>query len=1504
MNNKKLERAILFSFLFTNFFIGQAYANTQTLDSITVYNGEHKEITNNNDNVINTDVYDNYGISVDNGELSANFNSLNIEHNINRSNKFIGVSSDGSLGLSNINITTKENFNLGIKTTEVDSMIGLSAKNQAGLKVKSENGDININLDLKIGISSQKENHAIESLDNANMQLSGNNINISSNLANTNFVNSINKAVAVNNSSLDINAQQDINISAIASGKTYSNYGIYIQDTDGYISNVSIISDNNFNLIAKDNNSKNESFGIYVENYEDSKENTNLLIQSKNNTLIAQDTVLDVVGERTLISLIANDGSNILKSSGKADSTGIEVNGNAQVYLQASQNNIISGDYAGIHISFAKDINSNVIIKGQNNQINALENGILSFSNGVINVYAISGSNEINSQYFGVSLLDNSYLYMNANNGNNRFIVKNGIGMFLNNSKSTIVGDGNYLESAEGLVSMGNSRLNFIAQNNDNIINVTEFGLYTRSNGQIMLSNETGDNNIFVKEGIGIGGNEGTILVKNKIGSNIISVTKGIGIEANNGIDIQMNSLKGSNIIKAKNTAISLNNYDIDNNITGKESNTQVSLSANSNTVEGSSSINTISQGKVNIEAINGNNILLSTNENIIAKDNSEIKISSDNGNNLIQNNIKDTLTFESSKISLEGKNNQIINVDENGTVINLNNMSNFSLLANQDNIIQGNIILIDENVFTSKGNNNYISGLRAINSQNKNIIDIIATNNNIISAQTEALKLDEDTSMQLEAKGINLIQNQTGNTIDLKNSKLSIKGGVNNIFNGKGIYQEYYSGTALYLDNSSFSLQGITENIIGGNIYATNNAQATINVKNDSGMNYISSSAYSKENIISAIYATNNANVSILADNAANQVNYISVKKNSITDNNITVFADGGTINLTGTTVLESYSGTATALLSTTDAADSIGNIIGKLGANSSIQGSVIANNNSKINLDVIDKNNNESDRDLILNGDINAKNSGLIEISTGNKSIITGNINDYFYKAYMNNIAFANEDTKGTIKLILGDTNKLSIRGQSFISALSTGNDVIIDMISANKTSEPTCLMVDNLEGNANVAMHLSADRPNSDMLYLNNGKGSYNLILDEAVTNEDIGKNGLRFATVGNGNEQTFSKAFAYDSGAFNVEYKIGTDDYNTAKDNDEYNNESTSISGDLTENKPGSNLVNSIFNNKNTATNYKLIGIKDTELSSAGKTILNMTKANYNMAVYMSRLDKRLGEAQYITDNDGLWYKMRHEKIDKDTMFTIDSNMYELGYDKLFNTVSGKHRIGMAIDYMKGSTHYDNIAGGGESNRKGLWFYDTWLGNDGHYSDYVLKWGRLENTFDIYGENKDNLITGEYDNNVYSLSAEYGYKQNLKDDWYVIPQIQIQYAKVSSANYSTNQNTNVSVDGINSLIGRLGFRIGKDFKDTTPSTLYFKVDVLHEFLGDQFVSVEDSTTDDLPMGFNYEHKGTWYDLGIGFNIVTSENSYVFLDYERRFGNDNSGSYQINGGVNWLL
>ena len=608
--------------------------------------------------------------------------------------------------------------------------------------------------------------------------------------------------------------------------------------------------------------------------------------------------------------------------------------------------------------------------------------------------------------------------------------------------------------------------------------------------------------------------------------------------------------------------------------------------------------------------------------------------------------------------------------------------------------------------------------------------------------------------------------------------------------------------------------------------------------------------------------------------------------------------------------------------------------------GGRSYIQGDILAAYAGEVNINPLAENSRAANNaGITITGNLLAGNNGVLIVDLGNGGKLTGRADDYGDAGVVENSghgetfydpAFSSDIYKGgDITLTMGDGSKWNVQGQSWITTLNTDGKVTIDLTNVAdeyKNYDSHALTIRNLNGNADIIMDLDGNRSQSDMLYIGKGNGEYNIELENLVTVDDMYADGdgykfsgLRFATVGMGSDVKFNVT-AKDQGFNNVTYIVDTDVYNSEEskhENDAYNGES------ISNEKPGNSLVESMLNeagkskaneimllaaddepvndNETQHLNYKLVAMESSGLTDAGKTMLNMSRANYSNAIYMDRLNKRLGEARYINseEDEGMWVRIRHDRIGKDDAYRSQNTMYELGYDQKQECDNGERRVGMAIDYMHGDTGYNDIAGKGEIDRYGLWLYDTWMGDKGHYADYVAKWGHLSNDFEIY--NSRGEVTGDYSNNVFSVSAEYGRKKDIGNDWYFEPQVQAQLARVTGADYTTNQGTKVSVDGINSLIGRAGFRLGKDFGEEKQSTVYIKADVLHEFLGDQDIRAFDGTTSGWQT-VSYENEGTWYDVGLGFAAMMSKSSYAFLDLERSFGHDNDETYQINVGMQW--
>ena len=858
--------------------------------------------------------------------------------------------------------------------------------------------------------------------------------------------------------------------------------------------------------------------------------------------------------------------------------------------------------------------------------------------------------------------------------------------------------------------------------------------------------------------------------------------------------------------------------------------------------------------------------------------------------------------------------------------------------------------------------------------------ITIDAARDNIIASGTEALKADGvQSSVKAIADRMNSIT--AGDTIDVTYDDTTVTFGKDAVaYAINGGYTPISSGVANILagsvyasgEGSSVDVNGKDGSLVGNYIYSAAVIAKAGGLDEDNDPD--SETSFKDKKVISALYAEDGANIVVSGER--NEFRSYAADPTDTGTLERTIWAyKGANIEINGSTLVSTdrYDETsASQKNNSADIAIAAGTAVNltneqvlanadlkskvtlNYGAGSSIIGDILSAYAGQVDIQAQDG----SDAGISVKGNILAGNNGVLNIDLGKGGYLEGRADDYgdaglgtvgedidqghadttFFSPAFSSTIFKG----GEVNLKMGEGSKWTVTGQSWVTSVDTGNSehVEIDLASAKSdlNANVQALTIGEMKGNAMFTMKLDGDRSASDMLYMKKANGEYFINLENAVTVEDMyqdGFDGLRFATVGKGSHATFS-AGTYDNGVYNVEYEVGTDDYNGNTENDAYN--STGGYGQMTEAKPGNDLVDNLFKDEpqeaaangvmtlaavaspdstdatedmgtNTGmngadlddtTNFKLIGVKSTELSDAGKTVVAMSKVNYANAIYMDRLNKRMGEARYIDGDEGLWVRIRHDRIGKSDAFRSKNTMMELGYDKrVDDREDGEHRRGFAIDYMRGTTDYHNVAGDGDVRRGGLWLYDTWLGNKGHYSDYVLKIGRLSNDFEVYARSTGEKITGDYSNFVYSASAEYGRKKDIGKDWYFEPQVQLQYAHVTDADYTTSQGTSVELDAIDSLIGRVGFRLGKDMGEN--NTFYVKADVLHEFLGDQDISAFDDTG---RLDTTYENEGTWYDVGLGFSHQFSKGTYMFLDVEKTFGNDNEDTYQFNVGMNWKV
>lgn len=532
------------------------------------------------------------------------------------------------------------------------------------------------------------------------------------------------------------------------------------------------------------------------------------------------------------------------------------------------------------------------------------------------------------------------------------------------------------------------------------------------------------------------------------------------------------------------------------------------------------------------------------------------------------------------------------------------------------------------------------------------------------------------------------------------------------------------------------------------------------------------------------------------------------------------------------------------------------------------------------------------------------------------------------------------------GTINVTMDPGSTWQTRGKSFLTSLTFNHGGLVDTRKGHGVS----VAIGKLTGEGGTfLMDFSKDAAKSDMLYVRDlsqsGVQHIQAYLLPDTKPEDL--KGLRFATTGGDDYKRdpaakFDVSLAKDQGINNITLKVKNEKFDP---DDVANEKFNGGKNGVGTYKPGNDYVTATFSGQGftkkvqvpdqekimeaalvegketTDGKGNLLGdyLKEVTVESpvkegtnwfvdeavvtpsdSGKVIKKSMQLNYMNAIYgiyTDSLEKRLGEARYSGDGDGLWARVRHDRVGRDSLYEANNTMTEVGYDwRNDRTSFGRHIQGAALDYMDGSADYKEVTGSSDSKRYGLWFYDTRLGDKGHYTDLVAKYGRLQNKYTLYPEMGD-TVKGNYHHDYWSLSFEYGRKKPLASDWFIEPQAQLQYTYLSSASYRTSQDTQVHLAGTDSLISRLGFRLGRDISDRT--SFYMTGDFFHEFLGDQDVSAWDRTG---RMDVTGHNDGSWYNAGLGFTTRVGKNSYAYASFDRSFGPHVDRTWTLEAGVNF--
>jgi len=267
------------------------------------------------------------------------------------------------------------------------------------------------------------------------------------------------------------------------------------------------------------------------------------------------------------------------------------------------------------------------------------------------------------------------------------------------------------------------------------------------------------------------------------------------------------------------------------------------------------------------------------------------------------------------------------------------------------------------------------------------------------------------------------------------------------------------------------------------------------------------------------------------------------------------------------------------------------------------------------------------------------------------------------------------------------------------------------------------------------------------------------------------------------------------------------------------------------------------------------------------------------------IVMNDVRKRMGDLRDATGEAGAWMRWDGGKLKGDEGLTNNFNTIQIGADML--TGIQNVRAGVAAAFTYGDLDHNN--GNGEMETYSFSAYGVWMADNGMFADVIARVGFTNTELNVKGRSVD------LDNEVLSLSGEYGWRLPVCSQFYVEPQVELTYTYVTEADSKLDYAT-YEVDAMDSLLGRAGMAFGWKLPNDR-GNLYARASVVHEFLGDAKITgsalgnteVHETDGDD-----------TWLEYGIGANVKLTDNTYLWADVERTEGADIDEEWRGTVGV----
>lgn len=302
-----------------------------------------------------------------------------------------------------------------------------------------------------------------------------------------------------------------------------------------------------------------------------------------------------------------------------------------------------------------------------------------------------------------------------------------------------------------------------------------------------------------------------------------------------------------------------------------------------------------------------------------------------------------------------------------------------------------------------------------------------------------------------------------------------------------------------------------------------------------------------------------------------------------------------------------------------------------------------------------------------------------------------------------------------------------------------------------------------------------------------------------------------------------------------------------------------------------------------------------------ISKGSNVALGMQSAAANLYyAELGTLVQRLGELRLSQDEGGVWVRGIGKRVRMGEHYSraYQQNLegIEIGADKAIHLDGARLYLGGMVGASQSRLDFkENSRGTLDSTSIGA--YATYLRDDGWYVDNVIKYSHMDGDVKV-PTNLGKPVKGDYTADAVGVSVEGGKRIDLRNDWFVEPQVQLSATHFQGPSYTSSDGLKVRGSDTDSLQGRVGVRGGHEMQLDKDIRLqaYATASYIDELAGDTSVRVNGQK-------LHNELPGSRGEVGLGGALQLSHQQKVSLELDYAHGDHLEQPWAVTVGYRYL-